>query len=177
MPSKNYSYNYFNGKSALVLNKTPEMLEKIKMIDATVLKGILEEQVETGNGSGGWRGKCPFCRDLKSTKRKNDKSHLPAYLIPGQQEGYLFHCCSCDTTLTTYKFLHQSKGPDAADPYAQARWDAGELCGGGWNCPLPQKVRERLLSEKEERRKAYKKAYDEGKKLNHYRKHKSLDDS
>ena len=177
MPGKNYSYNSFSGKSVLALNKTPAMLQEVRRIDAEALWGTLDEQVDSRTGIGGWRGKCPFCCGLRSKKRSNDKSYLPAYLMPGNQEGYVFHCCSCNETLPTYKFLQEVQGADAAEQYAQARWDAGELCGGGWNCPLPQKVRERLLREKEERRKAYKKAYDEQKTFNHYRKHKSLDDS
>jgi hypothetical protein len=173
MPSKNYSYKSVHGRSALIVNKTPQMLQEVNRIDGKVLLGSLEDQVASGNGNGSWKGKCPFCRDHKSIKRSNDKSHLPAYLIPGQQEGYVFHCCSCDTTLTTYKFLYQSKGPDVAEQYAQARWDAGELCGGGWNCPLPQKVRERLLSEKEQRREEYRRAEEEIKALNYQKKYGS----
>ena len=171
MPSINYSYSSVSGKSLLLLNKTKEMLRQVNTIDSRVLSGILEEQVDSGNGNGGWKGKCPFCRDLKSKRRKNDKSHLPAYLIPGQQEGYVFHCCSCERSLTTYKFLRQVKGVDAAERYAEARWDAGELCGGGWNCPLPQKVRERLLSEKEQRHQAHREAYRDLKRQNYFLKY------
>jgi len=120
-------------------------------IDRKFLESTLREQIPSKQ-HGGWIGKCPHCAASDKTKKRQ------AYLTP-RETGYVFHCCSCGVSQTTFHFLAATQGDSRAQDYAQARWDAGELCGGGWNCPLPQKVRERLLKEKDERRKTYKAGY------------------
>jgi hypothetical protein len=72
--------------------------------------------------------------------------------------------------LTVFKFLLNAHGNQRAQEYAERRWEAGELCGGGWNCPLPESVRERLLDAKEQRREAYRREYEERRLLNQQKK-------
>lgn len=67
-----------------------------------------------------------------------------------------------------------SRGKVVAEEYLIARWAAGELCGAGFNCPLPLKVREKLLSEKEQRKAAYKKEYELKKARNYIAKYGKL---
>jgi hypothetical protein len=117
----------------------PEQARKILDIDYKFLQETLVSQTLSKGKSGGWVGKCPFCSTNRSKSRLKEKTHLPAYLFPGNIQGFIFHCYACETTLTTYKFLKQVQGDDAAERYAQERWDAGQLCGQGWNCPLPSK--------------------------------------
>ena len=172
MPSKNYYRETVNKKTTLILEKTQDMLDMVRKIDERHLLRILNNQTPTGTNFGGWKGKCPM-PTCKSHKRKHGKTDLPAYIVSGEKEGYVFHCLSCKTKTTTFKLLKAIQGDIAAEQYALERWDAGELCGGGWNCPLPQKVRERLLSEKEERREAYRHAEHELKALNYQKKYGS----
>lgn len=126
------------------IKKTPLQLKILMDIDSRILCRVLTGSVESGHPLGGWKGKCPFCSGIKSKHRHQKQRHRPAYLNPGDhngyQEGYVFHCCACMTSLTTYKFLHQTQGLETAEQYAQTRWDAGQLCGEGWNCPIPQAV-------------------------------------
>ena len=138
-----------------------ELNLRVLEIDKRFLESTLREQSHS-QPHGGWIGKCPYCAISDKTKKKQ------AYLTP-RETGYVFHCCACEITQTTFHFLAGSQGESKAQDYAQARWDAGELCGGGWNCPLPQKVREHLLKEKEQRRLAYRLA-DQQRKEENYRK-------
>ena len=118
---------------------TPEQKRKILDIDSKFLQRSLVGQTLSQGESGGWAGKCPFCSTTKSKSRLKEKTHLPAYLFPGNIQGFIFRCSACETSLTTYKFLKQVLGDDTAESYAQERWDSGQLCGQGWNCPLPSK--------------------------------------
>ena len=88
--------------------------------------------------------------------------------------GYVFHCHSCKASTTAYKLLLAVQGEVIDEEYLNARWAAGELCGAGFNCPLPSKVRERFLSEKEQRKAAYKKEYELQKARNYIAKHGEL---
>lgn len=173
MPAKKYRYSRYHNENSLEVIKTPKMLARIQAIDERHLQGALRGQERLQGDRQGWKGKCPFCSSWRAQKRQKYESYKPAYLTVGKNEGYVFHCCACGTTLTTYKFLAQSQGVDVAEGYAQERWDSGQLCGGGWNCPLPQKVKEHLQSEKEKRRQAYRLAEQERKELNYQRKYGS----
>ena len=144
--------------------KSDQALSKIYQIDSAILLNSLKDQSLNPAAHGGWKGKCPFCSHSKGKHRKDDKIYLPAYLTPGREEGFIFHCCACEITLTTYKFLKQVQGENAAERYAQERWDAGHLCGQGWNCPLPSK---------EYRRDSYRRAEQEKKVLNYQKKYGS----
>ncbi len=146
-----------------------ELNLKVLEIDRASLESVLRDQT-TSRHHGGWIGKCPYCAAADKTKNKQ------AYLTP-RETGFVFHCCSCGVSQTVFKFLLNAYGDQKAQEYAQARWDAGELCGGGWNCPLPQKVRERLLSEKEKRRKAHQEAYDRRKHFNQLRSYEAVGES
>ena len=142
-----------------------ELNLKVLEIDRASLESVLRDQT-TSRHHGGWIGKCPYCAAADKTKNKQ------AYLTP-RETGFVFHCCSCGVSQTVFKFLLNAYGDQKAQEYAKARWDAGELCGEGWNCPLPQKVRERLLREKEERREAYRRAEHEQKAINYEKKYGS----
>lgn len=142
-----------------------ELNLKVLEIDRMSLESTLREQT-TSRHYGGWIGKCPYCAAYDKTKKRQ------AYLTP-RESGFVFHCCSCGVSQTVFKFLAATKGEGRAQEYAQTRWDAGELCGGGWNCPLPQKVGERLLREKEQRRESYHRAEQERKALNYQKKYGS----
>jgi hypothetical protein len=67
--------------------------------------------------------------------------------------------------------LAQSQGVEVAEGYAQERWNSGQLCGGGWNCPLPQKVRQELEEAREERKKKYKEEYEKKRRENYEKKY------
>lgn len=168
MPGKNYFYGTDKKGTHLVLGIDPEMLNKIKSIDEEFLSGIVWDWTETSIPDAGWKGKCPL-DSCPSHKRNHGPKDLPSYIVSGRREGYVFHCRCCKQRLTAYKLLKAVNGVDSAEEYAQKRWDAGELCGGGWTCPLPQKVREHLLNEKEKRRLAYQLA-DQQRKEENYRK-------
>jgi len=142
-----------------------ELNLRVLEIDRRFLESTLREQIPSKQ-HGGWIGKCPHCAASDKMKKRQ------AYLTP-RETGYVFHCCSCGVNQTPFHFLATTEGNSRAQDYAQARWDAGELCGGGWNCPLPQKVRERLLSEKEQRREEYRRAEQERKARNYERKYGS----
>jgi hypothetical protein len=142
-----------------------ELNLRVLEVDRRFLESALREQTASRQ-HGGWIGKCPYCAATDKTKKKQ------AYLTP-RKTGYVFHCCSCGVSQTVFNFLTATQGESRAQEYAQTRWEAGELCGGGWNCPLPQKVRERLLREKEERREAYRHAEHERKALNYQKKYGS----
>jgi len=146
-----------------------ELNLRVLELDRRDLESALREQIPSRQ-HGGWIGKCPYCAASDKTKKRQ------AYLTP-RETGYVFHCCSCGVSQTTFHFLAATQGDSRAQEYAQARWDAGELCGCGWNCPLPQKVRERLLAEKEQRRKVHQKSYNERRRLNQERKYTGIDGS
>ena len=170
MPGKNYFYETNDEGTHLVLRINPEMLETIKLIDEKFLSSIVFDWAETTIPHAGWKGKCPL-NLCPSNRRNYGPTDLPAYIVDGEREGYVFHCCCCKQRLTAYKLLKAVNGVDSAEEYAQKRWDAGELCGGGWNCPLPQKIRDRLLSEKAQRREAYRRADQERKARNYQKKY------
>jgi len=171
MKGRNYSYSATQGSYGVEVNITPDMLDQIKGVDQQFLVGILRDQESSTSHRDGWVGKCPFCSTTKS--RDSQKSYKPAYLNPSTM-GYVFHCCSCKTSTTAYKLLLAVQGEVVAEEYLNARWAAGELCGAGFNCPLPSKVRERFLSEKEQRKAAYKKEYDLKKVRNYIAKYGKL---
>jgi len=90
------------------------------------------------------------------------------------------------TSLTTYKFLHQTQGLETAEQYAQTRWDAGQLCGEGWNCPIPQAVmivlkqyqklnlnlnEEQKQERIQSRKQAYREEYEKKRRENYFRKY------
>ena len=166
MPGKNYHYKTSANDTHLVLEKTTLMLDTIRSIDKKFLSSFVIGWVETNYPNVGWKGKCPLPL-CPSNKRNHGPKDLPAYMVSGRHEGYVFHCRCCKTKLTTYQLLITYGNTDIAEEYAQERWDAGELCGGGWTCPLPQKVREHLLNEKEKRRLAYQLADQQRKKESH----------
>ena len=168
MKGKNYSYSDAKGSYVIEVNVTPNMLHQIKEIDKHYLVGILKDQEFSSIHQASWIGKCPFCSSTK--KRNSQVSYQPAYLNPNNM-GYVFHCCSCMTSTTAYKLIQAVRGNCVAEEYLEARWRAGELAGGGFNCPLPQNVREQLLSEKEQRRNSYKDKYNECKRLNYSKKY------
>jgi len=165
----NTQINQFTGSKRQLnfASSKGELNLRVLEIDRRFLESTLREQIPSRQ-HGGWTGKCPHCAASDKTKKRQ------AYLTP-RETGYVFHCCSCGVSQTTFHFLADTQGDSRAQDYAQARWDAGELCGGGWNCPLPQKVRERLLKEKEQRRKAYQENYNERKRLNQSKKHLGID--
>ena len=142
--------------------KSDQALSKVFQIDSAILLNSLKDQSLNPGANGGWKGKCPFCSHSKGKHRNDDKTYLPAYLTPGRDEGFIFHCCACETTLTTYKFLKEVQGDESAERYAQERWDAGQLCGQGWNCPLPSK---------EYRRESYRRAALKRKQENYQNKY------
>ena len=146
-----------------------ELNLRVLEVDRSFLESALREQTHSRQ-HGGWIGKCPYCAASDKTKKKQ------AYLTP-RETGYVFHCCCCDVSQTVFNFVAATQGENRAEEYALTRWDAGELCGRGWNCPLPQTVRQRLLSEKEERRKAHQKSYNERKRVNQSRRHTGIDES
>lgn len=163
----NAQINQFAG-SKRQLNFTAskgELNLRVLEIDRKFLESTLREQIPSRQ-HGGWTGKCPHCAASDKTKKRQ------AYLTP-RETGYVFHCCSCGVNETVFNFLAATQGDSRAQDYAQARWDAGELCGRGWNCPMPQKVRERLLSEKEQRREEYRRAAQEQKARNYQKKYGS----
>jgi hypothetical protein len=174
MPAKNYRYSRCHNKNSLEVIKTPQMLARIQAIDERHLQDALTGQERLKGDRQGWKGKCPFCSSWRTQKRQKYESYKPAYLTVGRNEGCVFHCCACGTTLTTYKFLAQSQGVEVAERYSQERWDAGQLCGGGWNCPLPQSVRRELDEAKEERKKKYKEEYEKKRRENYERKYNSF---
>ena len=140
-----------------------ELNLKVLEIDRASLESVLRDQT-TSRHHGGWIGKCPYCAAADKTRNKQ------AYLTP-RETGFVFHCCSCGVSQTVFKFLLNAYGDQKAQGYAQARWDAGELCGGGWNCPLPQMVRENRQKEKEERKAAFKAAYANEREVNRLNKY------
>ena len=168
MKGKNYSYSDAKGSYGIEVNITPHMLHQIKEIDKQYLVGILKDQEFSRVHPGSLVGKCPFCSSTK--KRNSQESYKPAYLNPNNM-GYVFSCCSCMTSKTAYKLLLAVRGNSVAEEYLEARWRAGELAGGGFNCPLPQNVREQLLSEKEQRKTAHKNEYELKKARNYIAKH------
>lgn len=147
------------------------MFSVVRSIDEKFLQNALVDQDVIPNKKEGWIGRCPFCK----SKRDKYQSHKPACLIVGRDEGYVFHCCCCNLSITTYKFLRETQGLDTAEKYAQERWDAGELCGGGWNCPLPQKVREELAKAKEASRMKYQEDYERRRMENYELKYSQQD--
>jgi len=149
----------------LIFTGTNKMWATVASIDAHFLDGVLKDQ-KWIQDTGGWKGKCPLCHSSHKRK-KQTTSYLPAYITPRQQ-GYVFHCCSCGSTLTTFKLLEVACGKDTAQTYAERRWQAGKLCGAGWNCPLPEIVKRDLEIEKQKRRIAYRNAEQE-RKLANYR--------
>jgi hypothetical protein len=173
MKGKNYSYSREKRSYGLTLNITPEMLDQIKEIDRQYLMGILKDQEFSRVHRDSWVGKCPFCSSRK--KRNSQESYKPAYLNPNNM-GYVFSCCSCKTSTTAYKLIQAVRGNSVAEDYLETRWRAGELAGGGFNCPLPQRVRERLLSEKEQRKADHKKEYEIKKARNYIAKYGRLPD-
>lgn len=172
MKGKNYGYSREGAKTILKLQSTVALNQAVLRIDRVFLEGVLHCQQPSKDGNG-WSGKCPFCSGKTNSKKHSYNYYRPAYLT-ARDVGYVFHCCSCNQNLTVYKFLLQAFGEDRAQEYAQARWDAGEYCGGGWNCPLPQKIRKYLLDAKEKRHEAYKHEYEEKRRLNYQKKYGSL---
>lgn len=172
MPGKNYHYKTNTKGTHLVLEKTTLMLDTVRSIDKKFLSSVVIGWAETNYPNVGWKGRCPLPL-CPSNKRNHGPKDLPAYVVSGKHEGYVFHCQCCKTRLTIYQLLITYGNTDIAEDYAQERWDAGELCGGGWNCPMPQKVRERLLSEKEQRREEYQRAALEQKARNYQNKYGS----
>lgn len=169
MNTSKYYHSRAQGKQEIHRLITPSDLMMIHSIDRDFLEGILDAQELTITGNGGWTGRCPFC-DGTRKRRKSQESYRPAYLTPREQ-GIVFHCCSCDKTLTTYKLLTEVSGKEKAQEYATRRWKAGELCGGGFNCPMPQTVKETLLDAKEKRREEHRQAYAQQRRLNYLNKH------
>jgi hypothetical protein len=171
MKGKHYEYSREEGKTVLRLESTDALSKVVLEIDRQFLEDTLTDQKTSSDGEG-WTGKCPFCSGASNRKKNAYHSYRPAYLTP-RQTGYVFHCCACGTSLTAFKFLLNAHGDQRAQEYAERRWEAGELCGGGWNCPLPQRVRERLLDAKEKRREAYRHADQQRKVLNYQKKYGS----
>ena len=164
MKGKNYDYLKEEGKTVLRLQSTRDLLNTVLKIDRQYLEGALEGQ-QPSRDAVGWIGKCPFCFGVAKSKKHSYDSYRSAYLTP-RETGFVFHCCSCQTSLTVFRFLLDAHGSQRAQDYAQARWEAGELCGGGWNCPLPESVRNCLLDAKEKRREAHRREYEERRLLN-----------
>ena len=153
------------------IQKTPLQLQTVNSIDARCLSDCLTDWVRDRHQVDRWTGKCPFCSGSQSKHRQDQKSYSPAAVYPGHQEGYIFHCCACKTSLTTYKFLLAAHGKDCAESYAQTRWDAGQLCGEGWNCPIPETVKISLENEKQTRKQVYRDEYERKKRENYLRKY------
>ncbi len=171
MKGTNYEYSKDEGKTVLQLRSTDALTKTVLEIDKQFLEGTLVGQQCSKDGQG-WIGKCPFCSGASNSKKHSYESYRPAYLTP-RETGFVFHCCACGNSLTVFKFLLNAHGDQTAQDYAERRWEAGELCGGGWNCPLPQSVRERLLGAKEKRREAYRHAEQQRKALNYQNKYGS----
>jgi hypothetical protein len=171
MKGKNYEYSKVEGKTVLRLQSTDALTKAVLEIDKQFLEGTLVGQQRSKDGQG-WTGKCPFCSGASNSKKHSYESYRPAYLTP-RETGFVFHCCACGSSLTVFKFLLNAHGDQRAQEYAERRWEAGELCGGGWNCPLPQSVRERLLDAKEKRREAYRHAEKQRKALNYQKQYGS----
>ncbi|MEX0649859.1 MAG: hypothetical protein WD200_02575 [Candidatus Andersenbacteria bacterium] len=169
MNMNRYCYSRELGKQELHLSITPSDLRVIHNIDREFLEGILVAQELSKTSGGGWTGRCPFC-DGTRKRRKSQESYRPAY-ITAREQGFVFHCCACDTTLTTYKLLESISGEEKAQEYSTRRWKAGELCGGGFNCPMPQSVKKDLLDAKEKRREEHRKMYEERRLLNYQKKY------
>ena len=74
-----------------------ELNLKVLEIDKRFLESTLREQSHS-QSHGGWIGKCPYCAISDKTKKKQ------AYLTP-RETGYVFHCCACEITQTTFHFL------------------------------------------------------------------------
>ena len=157
------------------IHKTPLQLETVKSIDACFLSDCLTDWVQDRNQIDRWKGKCPFCSGIKSKHRMREQGYRPASLFPGHhggvQEGYVFHCCACKTSLTTYKFLRATHGVECAETYAQTRWDSGQLCGEGWNCPIPESVKIALEQERKIRKTIYRDEYEAKRRENYLRKY------
>ena len=164
MKGKNYEYIKEDGMTVLRLQSTDDLTKAVLAIDQQFLEGVLVGQQRSMDGQG-WTGKCPFCSGISKSRKHSYASYRPAYLTP-REMGYVFHCCSCKTNLTVFKFLLKVFGEERAQEYAESRWKAGELCGGGWNCPLPESVRQSLLSAKEKRREVYRREHEERRLLN-----------
>lgn len=171
MKGKNYEYSRDEGRTVLQLQSTDALTKAVLEIDQQFLEGTLIGQQRSKDGQG-WIGKCPFCSRASNSKKHSYESYRPAYLTP-RETGFVFHCVACCRSLTVFKFLLNAHGSQRAQDYAERRWEAGELCGGGWNCPLPQSVRERLLGAKEKRREAYRHAEQQRKALNYQKKYGS----
>ena len=153
------------------IQKTPLQLQTVNSIDARCLSDCLTDWVQNRHQVDRWTGKCPFCSGSKSKHRQDQKSYRPAAVYPGHQEGYVFHCCACRTTLSTYKFLLAAHGKDCAESYAQTRWDAGQLCGEGWNCPIPETVKMDLEHKRQTLKRNYREEYERTRRANYFRKY------
>lgn len=169
MKGKHYSYSKEEGKPILQLRSTDALNKAVLEIDRQFLAGTLQGQQLSKDGQG-WTGKCPFCSGSSTSRKHSYSYYRPAYLTP-RETGFVFSCCSCKANLTVFKFLSKAFGEEQAQEYAESRWKAGELCGAGWNCPLPKSVRERLLDAKEKRREAYRREYEERRMLNYQKKY------
>ena len=152
-PTSNYRQLQRHTNSSLSASK---LNLRVLEIDRQSLMSALREQTPSRQ-HGGWIGKCPYCATSDKSKKKQ------AYLTP-RETGYVFHCCSCGVNQTVFNFLTATQGDSRAQDYAQARWDAGQLCGQGWNCPLPSK---------DYRREAYRRADQERKARNYQKKYGS----
>jgi len=128
MDKSRYRYSRVQGKQEIHRLITPSDLKMIHSIDREFLEEILVTQKPLKTDVGGWHGRCPFC-DGTRKRRKSQDSYRPAYIRPREQ-GYVFHCWSCDSILTTYKLIERVFGEEKAQEYALRRWEAGELCGG-----------------------------------------------
>lgn len=153
------------------VQKSPLQLQTVRSIDSRFLSDCLTDWVQDRCQVDRWTGKCPFCSGSKSQHRMGEKGYRPAAVYPGHQEGYVFHCCACKTSLTTYKFLDRTQGHETAERYAQTRWDAGRLCGEGWNCPIPESVKMDLEHERQTRKRNYREEYERKKRENYLRKY------
>ena len=169
MKGKNYEYARVEGQTVLKLKSTDALNKKVLEIDERFLDGTLKCQHQSKDGQG-WTGKCPFCSVQSSSKKQAYESYRPAYLTP-RETGYVFYCCNCRISLPAFKFLLGAHGEEIAQEYAERRWNEGELCGAGFNCPLPQGIKEALLGAKEKRRDAYKQEYEERRMLNYQKKY------
>ena len=169
MKGINYSYGVQNGKQILFLNSTEKLNNIVLAIDYEFLEGKLIDQKQLNNG---WSGKCPFCKKSSELKKYSYEFYRPCYLNR-KENGYVFSCCSCKQSLTTFKFLN-ALDANVAQDYATRRWKAGQLCGAEWNCPLPNKVKKDLLEAKESDRSKYKSAYQAQRELNYKNKYGSI---
>lgn len=169
MKGINYSYGVQNGKQVLFLNSTEKLNNIVLEIDYEFLEGKLLDQKQLNNG---WSGKCPFCKKSSELKKYSYEFYRPCYLNR-KENGYVFSCCSCKQSLTTFKFLN-ALDANVAQDYATRRWRAGQLCGAEWNCPLPKEVKKGLLEAKESDRSKYKSAYQAQRELNYKNKYGSI---